>query len=532
LITISFDETHHIDNGKPLYSKRFKRVMSFHNGIAPVEGKYGAFFIDLKANQLFNRVFKKAYGFYENKSAVEDSRGWFHIDLNGRDLYEDRYSWVGNFGENRAVVRDFENNYFHIDGNGDRVYREDYRYTGDFKYGIAVVVDENGKSTHIDNFGKKIHNRYFDELGIFHKGYAVAKDRGGYFHIDKSGRELYSQRYQKLEDFYNGSALATTFDGCKIVLNETTLKEMRIGEPKVDVEPILDGIFSYFKYQILFAILKLDLLKDIKIGREIELPPLSKKLIYRWLYVEKIIDKNGGLTELGDVIEGELKDIILYWQDLPFKTSSLMVETLKSGEEQFSKMFNRDYFNFLKENMEYAKLSQKMSSYYTFDYLPLIEELKLTNEVVCDIGGGDGKLLRDIESLYPEVKTILADKFIDIEDCSHVEVDFFRPFTIDSDIFILSRVLHDWNDERAEAILRNIRENMKSSSMLYIFETIVPDDLREDRGVTLSFHLLNFLGGYERGLKEFKNLFNSAGLKIVEVIDRDILISIIKVSKA
>jgi len=103
--------------------------------------------------------------------------------------------------------------------------------------------------------------------------------------------------------------------------------------------------------------LKLDLLKDIKIGREIELPPLSKKLIYRWLYVEKIIDKNGGLTELGDVIEGELKDIILYWQDLPFKTSSLMVETLKSGEEQFSKMFNRrTTSSFLKkENMGYAK---------------------------------------------------------------------------------------------------------------------------------------------------------------------------------
>ncbi len=103
--------------------------------------------------------------------------------------------------------------------------------------------------------------------------------------------------------------------------------------------------------------MKLDLLKDIKIGREIELPPLSKKLIYRWLYVEKIIDKNGGLTELGDVIEGELKDIILYWQDLPFKTSSLMVETLKSGEEQFSKMFNRrTTSSFLKkENMGYAK---------------------------------------------------------------------------------------------------------------------------------------------------------------------------------
>jgi len=33
----------------PYDSKRFKRFMSFHNGIAPVEGKYGPFFIDLKA---------------------------------------------------------------------------------------------------------------------------------------------------------------------------------------------------------------------------------------------------------------------------------------------------------------------------------------------------------------------------------------------------------------------------------------------------------------------------------------------------
>lgn len=235
MINLSLDETHHIKNSLPLYSTRYKRVMSFHNGIAPVETDKEAFFINEDNKMIFNRVFIKAYGFYENLSAVKDKDGWFHIDTNGQDVYKIRYSWVGNFGESKCVVRDFDNNYFHIDKNGKRIYSQNYIYTGDYKYGIAVVINKDGKSTHIDSKGKILHGKLFDELNIFHKGYAIAKDSNGYFHIDKKGNELYTQRYKKIEDFYNGCALATTFENKKIILNEDELTELQLTKQIIKV---------------------------------------------------------------------------------------------------------------------------------------------------------------------------------------------------------------------------------------------------------------------------------------------------------
>jgi hypothetical protein len=529
MLTISLDETHHIKNDKPLYDIRYKRVMNFHNGIAPVETDKEVFFINEENEKLFNRVFKKAYGFYEGKSAVKDKDGWFHIDLNGNDLYSQRYSWVGNFNENRCVVRDFENNYFHIDEYGNVVYKEKYSYVGDFKYGIAVVINDKG-STHIDRNGNLLHKIYFEELNIFHKGYAIAKVKDGYFHINKQGNKLYKQRYKKLEDFYNGCALATTFDDNKIVLNEEDFTTLQITKPKIDKDKILNESFGYFKYQILFAILKLDILKKIDNKESINLPNISKKLIFRWLKVQKFIDSNNQLTDLGKTIEYELKNLILYWQDLPFKTSSYMIQTLIKGDEYFSELFKQPYFNFLENNSEYAYISKKMNEYYTIDYANLINYLNFSNEVVCDIGGGSGKLIKSIQELYPNIKIFVADKFSDnIEN--FVKIDFFQEFKIKADIFLLSRVLHDWNNEKALKILQNISKNMQINSILYIFETIVPMDSNTDKGTTLSFHLLNFVGGYERDINDFKKLFKKVNLEIIEIFEKEELISLIKVMK-
>ena len=531
MIIISFDETYHIQNGKPLYDSRYKRVMSFHDGIAPVEQDEEAFFINIKNEKLFDRIFEKAYGFYEGLSAVKDKDGWFHINMNGKDVYNKRYSWVGNFNENRCVVKDFQNNYFHIDSKGKRVYSQNYKYTGDFKYGIAVVISDNGKSTHIDSDGKLLHGKYFDELNIFHKGYAVAKDKSGYFHINKKGEELYSARYKKLEDFYNGFALATSFEGNKVIINEDELLETEITEPSVDKDKILNEVFGYFKYQILFAILKLDILDKIRYKKTISLPEVSLRLIYRWLYMEKIIDNNRELTQLGEVIEDELKSIILYWQDLPYKASAHMVDTLKYGNESFSKIFKKPYFDFLEENSEYLQLFSEIASFYNFDYLSLIDYLKLNDEVVTDIGGGDGTLIKMIHNKYPQIQPRVLDKFINTNEKNHIQVDFFKNYELKSDVFLLSRVLHDWDDESALKILQNISRNIDSNSILYIFETIVPKNITYDKGVTLSFHLLNFVGGYERTLADFKILLKKVNLKIVDIFDENKLISAIKVCK-
>ena len=276
-------------------------------------------------------------------------------------------------------------------------------------------------------------------------------------------------------------------------------------------------------------LLKLNVLKDIQENRKIELPSISIRLIFRWLYVEKIIDEKKDLTELGKILENELKPLILYWQDLPFKSSAKMVDTLKNGNESFSKIFDKPYFDFLEENPPYRKLSKEMSRYYTVDYSTLIRHLDLSDEIVCDIGGGSGELIKIIKSAYPNINTIIADKFVNSE--KDIKIDFFKSFKIQSNVFLLSRVLHDWSDAKALIILENIAKNMNHSSTLYLFETIVPLNVKVDKGITLSFHLLNFVGGYERTFNDFKILLDSVNLKIDDIYEEENLISLIKVGK-
>lgn len=505
--------------------------MSFHGSIAPVETENEAFFIDQQNNRLFGRVFKKVYGFYEGYAAVQDDAGCYHIDTEGKDLYIQRHAWVGNFQEGVSVVKDHKQNYYHIDQHGKKIYSENHRYTGDFKYGIAVAVNSDGNATHICKDGRLLHGKFFEELELFHKGYAVAKESDGYFHIDKHGNALYTQRYKRLEPFYNGNAFATTFDNQKVVLNEDDFSSREVAPQGIDKQKILNDVFGFFKYQIMFAILKLDVLQAFKEKHEVDLPEVSKRLIERWLIIENIIDRECRLTEKGMIIEDELRPLILYWQDLPFKTASKMVESLKKGDESFSDIFGKPYFDYLEDNEEVKQLSSTMNHFYAMDYSAALKHLELKNKTVCDLGGGSGALLEAVKKHNPDITPILADKYENTTEFQFIPIDFFKPFSIRCDIFLLSRVLHDWSDEKSQIILKHIADNMTPSTVLYVFETVVPETFDSDRGITLSFHLMNFLGGYERTLKEFEMLFSRVNLKILEQYETDSLISVFKVIK-
>jgi len=60
---------------------------------------------------------------------------------------------------------------------------------------------------------------------------------------------------------------------------------------------------------------------------------------------------------------------------------------------------------------------------------------------------------------------------------------------------------------------------------------IVPEEITNDKGITLSFHLLNFLGGRERTFIELQNLLNKANLQVIEVFSKSSLISLIGVKR-
>jgi ubiquinone/menaquinone biosynthesis C-methylase UbiE len=53
--------------------------------------------------------------------------------------------------------------------------------------------------------------------------------------------------------------------------------------------------------------------------------------------------------------------------------------------------------------------------------------------------------------------------------------DFFESIPSDGDIYVMKQVLHDWDDPRALAILKNCRRVMKTGAKLLVAELIIPE---------------------------------------------------------
>ncbi|MHA1221774.1 MAG: WG repeat-containing protein [Candidatus Heimdallarchaeaceae archaeon] len=220
-IKVSEDSTHHLRNGKPLYSKRFSHVLKFHSpGLAPVIDATGAYHIKLNGEPAYANRYIQCFGFYYNRAAVITEKGWGHINPLGVLIYEPIYNWVGNFQDEVCIVRSKNGYYFHIDESGNRLYTEDMLYGGDFRNGIAVVRRKNGLCTHIYKDGNFVHDKYFRDLGVYHKGYACAKNEIGWFHINKKGVRIYDEIFSMIEPFYNGYALVEKMNGEKGIINE------------------------------------------------------------------------------------------------------------------------------------------------------------------------------------------------------------------------------------------------------------------------------------------------------------------------
>lgn len=146
-------------------------------------------------------------------------------------------------------------------------------------------------------------------------------------------------------------------------------------------------------------------------------------------------------------------------------------------------------------------------------------------EYLVDVGGGYGGLLRALVRTYPNLKGVLFDipAVIDSMPASdeHVQLqagDFFEAVPGGADCYLLKLVLHDWDDDRAQRILANIRAAMRPDSRLFAIESIVPQGAHFHGARLADLNMLVLAdGGRERTQQEYTELFGRAGLKLPAV---------------
>jgi SAM-dependent methyltransferase len=147
------------------------------------------------------------------------------------------------------------------------------------------------------------------------------------------------------------------------------------------------------------------------------------------------------------------------------------------------------------------------------------------DETVVDVGGGSGELLRGLFQRRPELRGIVFDLPETVRDESafgerieFVAGNFFESVPA-GDAYVLSGILHNWNDERAAAILRTIRASAPPGARLLLVESVVAPGNEPQGSKWLDLLMLVLLDGRERTEPEWRILLGDAGFEAENVED-------------
>ena len=140
-------------------------------------------------------------------------------------------------------------------------------------------------------------------------------------------------------------------------------------------------------------------------------------------------------------------------------------------------------------------------------------------ETVVDVGGGNGSLLTTLLERQPGLRGIVFDLPATVRDetalgdrIRFVEGSFFESVP-EGDVYLLSTILHDWNDESAAAILRTIRAGAPPHARLILFEAVVPEGNEPGGGKWLDLLMLALFSGRERNEAQWRELLEENGFE-------------------
>ena len=142
---------------------------------------------------------------------------------------------------------------------------------------------------------------------------------------------------------------------------------------------------------------------------------------------------------------------------------------------------------------------------------------------VVDVGGGSGAMLAEVLRMRPEIHGTLVEFPQTAARAGHtfqaagvadratiVGQSFFDPLPAGADLYLLRKVLSNWPDPEAKAILSRCAEAARPNGRIVVLGGVGPDD--PPRGLSIEMVLL---GGKQRTASEFRELAQGVGLEVL-----------------
>jgi len=247
-------------------------------------------------------------------------------------------------------------------------------------------------------------------------------------------------------------------------------------------------------------------------------------------------DSQKGYTvrETGRLLQrgGNFRELVLMYCGDLYQAWGEFGEAVRTGETAFKLVFGAERFDYLKRIPERARgFDRAMAAVTDLIGEELVKAVDFTRTPsVIDIGGGNGSLLKKVLRAAPGVHGVVVDRdhvtaqsardFAEHEFAdrlSALEGDFFRELPSGGDCYLLSRILHDWDDEACVRLLRVCREAVSPGTELVIVERLLPEAGGTSMASVWDLHMMAITGGQERTRTEYARLLADAGFRLHDV---------------
>ena len=237
---------------------------------------------------------------------------------------------------------------------------------------------------------------------------------------------------------------------------------------------------------------------------------------------------------LNSTASNSLRDIAIFMgEDWHWNVWGRTLFSVQTGKPAWAEVNGLDPFPYLQANPEKARIFDKaMSSLSSLATKAVVEGYDFSEiKTLIDIAGGQGRLLTGIVESNPSMRGVLFDLPHVLEGAREVVAnsnggervefatgDFFESVPGGGDAYIMKHIIHDWDDERAITILRNIKQAMNAGGRVLLVESVIEPANQPDLGKLMDIEMLVSPGGKERTAEEYDELFAKAGLRLTRII--------------
>jgi O-methyltransferase domain len=252
--------------------------------------------------------------------------------------------------------------------------------------------------------------------------------------------------------------------------------------------------------------------------------------VLRGLAAEEVLDELGdgrfALTAVGRLLladePGSLRGAVAVRGQTYYGALAGLVDALRGGGTPYEIVHGQPFFEHLAtEPARLAAFQASMADRSAREAEAVAAAYDLTRRgSVVDVGGGSGVLLRAVRQRCPGADLVLFDRPEVVaggapDGIRLVAGDFFEAVPAGADAYLLSRVLHDWDDADAVRVLRTCRAAMRTDSVLVVVEAVLPERAVDDpAAVRMDLHMLVLRHGRERTVAEYAALLEAAGLRL------------------